>query len=196
VTSKILFIVVLPLFILLFKNHCTISSVLSQLKRLRWLFLSLFILNLWFNSPALTWLPNMAGLLLALERVAVLIIIVLAAQLLIMTTPTAEIIAALRWWLMPLNKIGISTERQAVRLALVLDTVTAVQNLYTETPPPIATKNPIKIISDKMAGLFTQVLIHAETIPLRTLEIPKLKSPPLWQWGYPLLILVFILIST
>ncbi|MEN8217535.1 MAG: hypothetical protein ABFS56_14430 [Pseudomonadota bacterium] len=182
-----MFIVVLPLFIWLFKTHCTISSVLPLLKRLRWLFLSLFILNLWFNSPALT----MAGLLLALERVAVLIIIVLAAHLLITTTKTHDIIAALQWWLMPLNKIGISTERLAVRLALVLDTVTAVQNLYTNTLP-ITTKNPIKIISDRMAGLFTQIFSHAETTPLGTLEIPKLKSPPLWQWGYPLLILVLI----
>ncbi len=185
-----MFIVVLPLLILLFKIHA--SVVLPLLKRLRWLFLSLFILNLWFHSPELTWLPTMAGLLLALERVAVLIIIVLAAHLLITTTKTQDIIAALQWWLRPLNKIGFSTERLAVRLALVLDTVTAVQKLYTNTPT-ITTKNPIKIISARVAGLFTQVLTHAETTPLATLEIPKLNSPPLWQWGYPLLILLLIL---
>jgi len=189
-----MFIVGLPLLILLFKIHASVSSVLPLLKRLRWLFLSLFILNLWFHSPELTWLPNMAGLLLALERVAVLIIIVLVAHLLITTTETQDIIAALQWWFMPLNKIGFSTERLAVRLALVLDTVTAVQKLYTNTPT-IRTKNPIKIISARVAGLFTQVLTHAETTPLGTLEIPKLKSPPLWQWGYPLLILLLIFIG-
>ncbi len=187
-TNKMMFIVVLPLLILLFRTNC--ASALPLLKRLRWLFLSLFVLNLWLSSPTLFWLP---GLLLAFTRVAVLIIIVLAAHLLISITPTQEIIAALQWWFKPLNKIGFSTERLAVRLALVLDTVAAVQNIYTETPT--TTKKAIKKISERVAGLFTQVLIHAETTPLRLLEIPKLKSPPLWQWGYPLLILLLILIG-
>lgn len=194
VTSKTMFIVALPLFIWLFKTHSTVSSVLPLLKRLRWLFLSLFILNLWFNSTTFTWLPNLAGLLLALERVTVLIILVFAAHLLITTTPTHYIISALQWWFKPLNKIGISTERLVVRIALVLDTVRTVQNLYTDTPPA-ATKNPIKIISDRVAGLFTQVLTRAETTPLRKLEISKLPKPPISQWGYPLLILILILIG-
>ncbi|WP_349646342.1 hypothetical protein [Candidatus Parabeggiatoa sp. HSG14] len=190
--SSTILIAGLPL-LLLFKVYCPFSSVLPLLKRLRWLFLSLFILNLWFHSPTFTWLPSIDGLLLALERVVALVIIVLIAHLLISTTSTQKIIAALLWWLIPLNKIGFSTERLAVRLALVLDTVQSVQNLYTEIPST-ATKNPIKKISERVAGLFLKVLIHAETTPLRTLEIPKLQSPPLWQWGYPLFMLGLILI--
>jgi len=193
VASQTFLIVVVPLFLLLFKAYCTFSSVLPLLKRLRWLFLSLLVLNIWFHSPAFTWLPDTAGLLLALERIGALIIIVLAAHLLLSTTPTPAIIAALQWWFIPLNKIGFSSERLAVRLALILDTVQTVQNLYTDTPFT-PTKNPIKKISERVAGLFAQVLKHAETTPLRTLEIPKFQSPPLWQWCYPLLIVVLILI--
>jgi energy-coupling factor transporter transmembrane protein EcfT len=194
VASKTFLVVVVPLFLLLFKAYCTFSSVLPLLKRLRWLFLSLLILNLWFQSATFTWLPDTAGLLLAMERIGALIIIVLAAHLLISTTPTPEIIAALQWWFIPLNKIiGFSSEKLAVRLALILDTVQTVQNLYTDTPFT-PTKNPIKKISERVAGLFAQVLKHAETTPLRTLEISKFQSPPLWQWCYPLLIVVFIII--
>jgi hypothetical protein len=190
-TSKTMFIVVVPLFLLLFKARCTFSSVFPLLKRLRWLFLSLLILYLWFNSPTLTWLPSLPSLLLALERIGALIIIVLSAHLLLTTTPTQDIIAALQWWFRPFSKIGFSTERLAVRLALVLDTVQTVQNLYTDTPPT-ATKNPITKISEKVARLFAQVFIYAERTPLRTLVIPELTKPPLWQWAYPLLLLLIV----
>ena len=116
-----MFIVVLPIFIWLFKVNCAFSSAIFLLKRLRWLFLSLLILNLWLHSPTFTWLPSMAGLILALERIMALIIILLAAHLFLSTTPTSDIIAAWQWWLQPFAKIG--TERLAIRLALVLDTV-------------------------------------------------------------------------
>ncbi len=176
--------ILLPLFLLLYSANCTFSSVFPLLKRLRWLFLSLFILNLCFNS---------AGLLLAVMRVVILILIVLAAHLLIRTTPTQDIIAALQWWLIPLNKIGLTTERLAVRLALVLDTVTVVQTFYKKIRTTV-TKNPITKISETVAELLRQVLNHAETTPLRTLEIQKFQSPPVWQWSYPLFLLVLIFI--
>jgi hypothetical protein len=188
-----MFIVILPLFLWLLKINNSFSTAYPLLKRLRWLFLSLLILNLWLNSPTFTWLPNLTGLFLALERIAALIIIVLAAHLLIRTTPTQDIIAAWQWWLMPMKKIGFSTERLAVRLVLVLDTVETVQNLYTNTPTT-DTKSHIKKISDRVAGLFAQVLTYAETTPLRTLEIPKFESPPLWQWSQPLFMLVLIIL--
>jgi biotin transport system permease protein len=193
VTSKIMIIIILPLWVLLLK-YSHVSSFLPLLKRLRWLFLSLFILNLWFNSPTISWLPEISGLLLAFERVMALIFIVLAAHLLVITTPINNLIATLLWWLKPLNYIGFSTETLAVRMALVLDIVQVVQNIYTKTSLP-ATKNPIKKISERVASLLTQVLIHAETTPLRTLEIPKLQSPPLWQWSYPLFFLILLFIG-
>ncbi len=189
-----MFIIILPIFLWLFKVNCTFSSALPVLKRLRWLFLSLLILNLWMPSATFSWVPDIAGLLLALERIAALMIMVLAAHLLLRTTPTQDIIAAWQWWLWPFNKIGFSTERLAVRLALVLDTVETVQDLYINMPSN-STTNPIKKISERVAGLFTQVLAHAETTPFRSLEIPKLQAPPWWQWSQPLIMLVLILIG-
>ena len=196
VTSNIIFI--LPLFLFVFIRYCTFSSVLPFLKRLRWFFLSLFILNLWFTSATFTLLPNMLGILLALERVIVLIIFVLAAHLLLATTPTPHIIAALQWYLMPLNIIGFNTDKLATRLALVLDIAQTVQTLYVKKSykkSSTISKNPIKIISNKVSGLLLEVLTQAETTPLRSLEIPHISNPPLWQWAYPLLIFGFLLIG-
>jgi hypothetical protein len=190
-SSGLLFIVGAPLFLWLFKRHCTFSSVLPLLKRLRWLFLAVLILNLWFNSPEYTWLPTMTGVLLAVERVVALITMVLAAHLLLTTTTIQEIIAALQWWFRPLNKIGFPATRVAVRLALVLETVQTVQHLYLVTPLPNTT-NAFQTISNRVAVLFAQVIALAENTPLRTLEIPELESPPWGQWFYPLVILVLI----
>jgi len=181
---------VLPLFWLLIK-YSQFTSIVPLFKRLRWLFLSLFILNLWFSSPIFTWQPEINNLLLAIERVAALILVVLAAHLLITTTTTQTIVAALLWWLMPLNKIGLTTERLAVRIALVLDTVQVVQNTYIESSFP-TNQNPLNQISERVANLFNQVLTYAEQVPLQTLEISKLQSPPLWQWSYPLFLLLLI----
>jgi hypothetical protein len=133
----------------------------------------------------------MTGGLFAVERVAALITMVLAAHLFLTTTSIQEIIAALQWWFRPLSKIGFPATRVAVRLALVLDTVQTVQHLYLVAPPPNAT-NAFQKISDRVALLFAQVIALAEDTPLRTLEIPELASPPWWQWFYPLVILVLI----
>ncbi|MEK8021566.1 MAG: hypothetical protein VSS75_032220, partial [Candidatus Parabeggiatoa sp.] len=104
VTSQTLLLIILPFFLWLFKRHCTFSSVWPLLKRLRWLFLSLLILNLGLNAPTL--IPNLTDFFQALERIVVLIIIVMAAHLLVRTSTTQEIIAALQWWFIPFNKLG------------------------------------------------------------------------------------------
>lgn len=156
-------------------------------KRLRWFFLSLLILNLSFSF-------DLHGLLIALHKIAVLIIIVLAAYLLMFTTSIKQLIAALLWWLYPFQKLGFSTLRFAVRLSLILETVESVQKVQVSSAAS-SSKNPIKKITETVSNLFIHILDHAETAPLRSLEIPETKSPPLWQWIYPMLLMIGCLIT-
>ena len=174
--NNILFIILI--FLLFFIYKCSLTQVFPAIKRLRWLFFSILILNLFFNL-------NIASLFIAIEKIIILITIILAAHLFLTITKTQEIIAALQWWLLPLTLLGFPTEKLAVRIALILDTVKTVQNFYTNTTT----------ISNKITELFAKTLIHANTAPLQTLEIPELPKPPLWQWIYPLLMLVLIVIS-
>jgi energy-coupling factor transporter transmembrane protein EcfT len=182
----------LPLLFMLYRTDNSFISTLPLLKRLRWLFLSIFILHLWFSAPEFTWFPSWQGGLQALERVSALIFIVLAAQLLLRTTTRAEIIAALQWWFKPLNQLGWATERLAVRLALVLETVETVQTLY-QTQQVVAQNSgySMRIISQHAAELFNQVAKQAEQAPLQTFDIPDILSPPLWQWLY---VVAFLLV--
>jgi energy-coupling factor transporter transmembrane protein EcfT len=193
-TRHLLFIIVVPVFLGLFKYHCTFREVLPLLRRLRWLFLSLLILNLWFSSPELQLVPSLQGIITALERITALIILVLAAHLLLRTTPTTEIISALTWWFAPLRYIGVRTEIIALRLSLVLDTVREVQALSLQLPPRESEQNRIQYISASVSQLFITVSQQAENTALRCLEIPKLEPIPWQQWTYPLL-LIFLMLA-
>jgi energy-coupling factor transporter transmembrane protein EcfT len=206
--TQTLLLTTIPVLLWLFyKTHCTFSAVRPLLKRLRWLFVTLFILNLWFNSPDWTWLPTESGIWLAMERITALLSIVLAAHLLITVTSTPDIIAALQWWFNPLKKLGFPSEKLTLRLALVFDTVDQVQRLYMSNPGvqsealsgeddrDKASLWTPEAMSNKVVSLFSQVIDYAETTPLRTLDIPELQSPPWWQWSYPLLILTLIFLE-
>jgi len=192
--SLAIFIIAIPLIFLLFRAGCTFLSLISLLKRLRWLFLSLLILHLWFSAGQWSWIPTISNVFIAIERVGGLIIIVLTAHLLVKTTSTQAIIAALQWWLMPLKFLGFSSEKFTVRLALVLDTVHSVTKIQTQAQTTDI-KNPIIKIADKVSTLFVQVLEQAENAPLNQLNIPSLTAPPLWQWLYSLILLILIGLS-
>lgn len=186
---------ILPMLYLLYR-YTTLTAIWPLLKRLRWLFLSLFILHLGF-SPGEATDPHSNVLFFALERTLALIIIVLLAHILVITTPIHDMIAALQWWLAPLQWLGLSSDRLLVRIALILDTVNQVHDLYDEQPLTVTVPHnvidrylltPIQRLSDRVAHLFVQVLARAESVPLQTLEIPSSQSPPWWQWGYLVLI--------
>jgi hypothetical protein len=193
-TRHLMFFIAIPIFLWIFIQHCTFRETFPLLKRLRWLFLSLLILNVWFSSPELQWLPDFQGTILGVERIIALIIMVLASHLLLHTATTAEIIAATVWWLRPFAYIGCSTEKIALRLTLVLDTVKEVQQFYTEHIPN-RSGSPLQQISERVSHLFLQVSECAETSPLRCLEIPTLPKVPRIQWIIPCMLMILSIMS-
>ncbi len=179
----------LPLLII-FQRHCQFSSLYVLLKRLRWLLLSLLILYGWFSTPTFNWLPDPDTTLLAFERIASLIMILLSAHLLRTLTPTQDLVAALQWWLHPGDRLGlISSERLSVRLVLTLETVQTVQALYQQLPPVTPSKNWLTKVTAQLTNLFIMVLNQAETTPLSVWTVPELQRPPFRQWVWPILII-------
>ncbi|MCP4699049.1 MAG: hypothetical protein GY862_19685 [Gammaproteobacteria bacterium] len=191
--------------------------MLPLLKRLRWFFFSLLLLGICFPpgeaGPA-------AGLLFGLERIGILTAIVLAAHLLMNTTSTPMLTAALVWLLAPFIKLGFPGERLAIRLTLVLDTVREAQE-FREQASVNSTRHPgdkqpqnrslvsracmqlknikfferLQEIGDRVARMFLQALQRGETAPLRILEIPLLTRPSVWQWSYPLVMCIILAIG-
>lgn len=170
-------------------------AALNMIRRMRWLFLSLFIIYGWFTpgSPLpltlpvsmLAWLPTMQGLEEAAVRIASLVIVVLAVHLLLHITSREELLGAILWWLKPLGYAGIAHERLAVRMALVLETVPKVQPLIHEALAGHHQAN-LSNAGQVAAALYHNVLNHAEQQTCHTIEIPNVTSPPVWQWLFPI----------
>ncbi len=192
------------------------STAVTMLKRLRWLFLSIFIVYLFFTPgvlvwPGVLWGPTFEGVLQGVSRVAVLVLIVAAVNVLLVSTEQAEFLAAVHWCLRPLSWLGLRHERLAVRIALTLESVSAVREAYRQesggklsgtvaaTPnsangdlPPASSSRRLKLttIANTAYRLFSQVVATAENVPLREITLPEQSQPPFIQWGIPVLLAV------
>jgi len=164
------------------------------LKRLRWLFTSLFVLHLWFHGADLTWIPSQTGLLIAIEKTFTLILMVFTAHILLIATPIHALIAAIEWWFKPLHIIGFNAQTLAIRLALTLETLNHVNELHQQQTK-LNAPNPIAQISQRASLLFQAVADRAQQAPLSQFEIPQLPIPPIWQWIYPLSLIVIMVMS-
>lgn len=204
------FLLVAPLYLFNVSEHgrAHLGTAMAMLKRLRWLFLSIFIIYLFFTPgillwPDLLWGPTEEGAWLGLSRISVLVLIVAAVNVLLSSTEQAEFLAAVHWCLQPLAWFGLPHERLAVRIALTVESVSAVRDAYrhasrTESgdknQPALSNKPQPKIlmIANTAHRLFTQVVVDAEAAPLREIALPKQSRPPLLQWSFPLLLLAVI----
>ncbi|MDH5326252.1 MAG: hypothetical protein OEZ68_08840 [Gammaproteobacteria bacterium] len=174
--------------------------------RMRWLFLSIFIVYLGFTPglpliPAWDWSPSVLGTQLAIMRVAALILIVMALQILLHGLSRQDLVGAVLWLLYPIRKL-VDHEKLAVRIGLTLELVEQVALLNRlalksqDIPSNAGLWQRINNISDNIATLFQTVLDKAMAMPGQTLETPDRNSPPPVQWIFPLLLLAgFILLD-
>lgn len=189
-------------------GRAPLAPALVMLKRLRWLFLSIFVIYLFFTPGVLLWPellggPTREGVVLGLSRIAVLVLIVAAVNVLLTSTGQDEFLAAIHWCLQPLSWLGVSHERLAVRISLTLESVSAVRAAYrresrvgdegaTAAIEVSATGPRLHMIASTAQRLFSQVVREAHAAPLREIALPAQSRPPLLQWGIPLLLLAVI----
>lgn len=186
--------------------HPHLKTALMMLKRLRWLFLSILVLYLFFTPgrllwPGVLWGPTVEGLQQGGLRIAALVLIVAAVNWLLASTEQDEFLSAVIWCLRPLVWLGLPHERLAVRIALTLEAVSLVRGHYRHQPRQDGVEAPAEEVVQPSARqqlltiaktahrLFTEVVSVAESAPLREIVLPAQSRPPLWQWLIPLLLL-------
>jgi len=190
------------------QGRAHLGTAMAMLKRLRWLFLSIFVVYLFFTPgvlmwPGVLWGPTEEGVFQGLSRIAVLVLIVAAVNVLLTSTAQDEFFAAVYWCLQPLSWFGLPHERLAVRITLTLETVSAVREAYrresrTESDDeiknsvPRATGSKIRTIADTAHRLFSKVVFDGQAAPLHEIQLPEQSRPPLLQWSIPLLLLATI----
>jgi hypothetical protein len=207
---------VLPLYI--FGNNAHFFSSLNMLKRLKWLFVSILIVYLFFTPgqllwPDVVWSPTVEGLTQGCLRVAVLVLLVAAVNFLISSTEQDDFLSAILWCLRPLAIVGLPHERLAVRITLTFDEVsqirkhhlyenydesakdevnTAVSNVtpkLRETEPLVSKEPKLLAIAGTANRLFRSVITAAETAPVREIVLPEESAPPMHQWLIPVLLI-------
>lgn len=161
-------------------------AVFPLLHRLRWLLLSFMLFALVFPPGGYQVQAVLDSLGFALERILVLVVIALAAQLLLHLTPLPHLVAALEWLLAPLERYAkVPVSRFTLRLGLVLDAVDRIRPIYAEAFPNGPPKPSLGHFSTGLQRLLASTLAHAEHAPLPLLELEILGAPPWWQWLVP-----------
>jgi len=177
-----------------------VRQTLVMVRRLRWLLLSILVIYGWFTPgvpldlPLPEYLlPTRAGLEEGAPRVLTLILILLAAGILLVSTSRQQLIAALYWLLSPLRHLRWPPERLAIRLALTLDYVTRQASLWQIPPTTPATRGirgRITHIAQHLAGLLPQLFEQAEQPSTREVTLDILPPPSVRQWGWPVLLVI------
>jgi len=192
--------VVLSLVYALVDRSC-LTSAWKMVFRIRWIFLSLFLIYAWFTpsdvsaSSASAWLPSAAGMVNGLIHVMSLLMIVLAVNLLLSFTAKTDLMLALRWMVTPLAVLGVSRDRVALRMMLVMDTVAGVQVLVGDALKEIhETRFTLVKIGAVTGEVFQRVLNKADQQEEQTIVLQPLCAPPFWQWLIPAFLGIFLLL--
>jgi len=184
--------------------NCDLPGFLQMLRRMRWFLLSILFIYAWLTpgvplfSGAFdpSWQPSVEGLQQGGQRLLALILIIAAVHWLLLVTPREQLIAALYWLGAPLQVLGLPRERFAVRLALVLGRVADVQRqVAAQIEQAEVDKGDIKSFAAVAADLVAGVVRQADQSRCDELEIDVADKPPLWQWCWPLFLLVIMLLA-
>lgn len=192
---------ILVVLVYLFQRPAPWRSAGRMLRRLRWFFVSLLVLFFWFTpgDPLLfadavgsRWLPTREGVIEGTIRISALVVIVLAVNLILATTPREQLLAGLLWLAAPLEKLGADRERFALRVALVLDAVPKVQELLGEARCSIATHRArgFAAVGTTAGRALETALREADNASLSPLPVQLGTAPPVWQWVLPAALIV------
>ena len=183
------------------------QKALAMLYRMRWFFLSLMFVYGWLSPDPLTgqvsvwgW-PSQAGLYAGSRQLAALGLIMLSVNLLLVCSRRRELVQAIHWLAGPLTCFGLSRERLAVRLVLVLDNAVNIreqvgremagQNIKEDQP---RLRLRLTSLSRLTAIIIDQTLKRLEGVTDQELDFSPLSAPPWYQWALPLVIIPVLLL--
>lgn len=201
---------VLVLFYLLVRSTAALwQSSWQMLRRMRWLFLSMLVIYCWFTPgqvvfPLISdYSPTWQGLLMAGYRIGSLVVIVVAVNIVIKSTPREQVTAGLLWLLTPLRYVGLPHERLAVRIVLTFNMISEIQYEYdllkrskaagastAEAQQSSGARflQRLDRLGELGANLFTNVLDKAQISGAQSIELPGESAPPWYQWTLPILL--------
>lgn len=172
-----------------------IRGPVRMLRRLRWFFLSIVVLYLWFTPgmPVLPyedwWLPTQEGVVTGIDRCLVLALMVAAVYVLLQTTSREQLTGALRTLVVIFKPLGLDPDRFARRLVLSLQAVPGIQSLVEAARDSRPNRNNTpRRLAEIAAGLVRAVEHAAAGDAVQSPAqptAPESARPAWWQWGIP-----------
>jgi len=201
------FLIVLS--IILVRRLQSLELSIRVIKRMRWLFLSILFVYLWFTpgKPLFTSMhslfPTIEGMQTGLLRIFSLVLIILAVNYFVSTIARNKLVGAIVWLLYPLNWIGVDHKRIALRIALVLELIPRVQNIVLDIKQQYTVNKSTDDITNgdrrrnvvivRLASasllveqLFQRVVDEAVKMPPERIAISVASRPPALQWILPI----------
>jgi len=172
-------------------------SALVMLRRMRWFLFSILFIFCWFTPGAPVvqwsalsgWLPTVEGLSSGLLRVAALVLVIASVNLLLRSLSRDELLAAIYFLARPLTLVGVRAEKVALRMMLVFDAMAEAQAITASYRPG---KGQITRCLDSIGQLasnvFSAVVERAENAQQKSMVLPALERPQVFQWSLPLLL--------
>jgi len=153
--------------------------------RLKWLFISILLLYLFVGNGEFHW--QLSALEPGLLRVLSLMLLIAAVNLLVQSSTPGEFIAALLWLMSPLRRLGLPTQRIAIRMALTLEMVSKLQTLFEQesSAQTMPMRKDLRHYIAGLAGLAASRVEltrqHAQESVGEEIEIDILPLPSVWQ---------------
>ena len=169
-------------------------------RRIRWFFLSILILYLWFYPgtaliPLLgRFSPTAEGVNEAVLRISSLLIVISYSVMLVQLTPREQIISGIQTLLLPLTAVGVNTSRFALRLGLVLAIVPELMTRQSSAKGPKNTAD-LSAALDRAAVMVKQASEPSDDFALNEITVAELSRPGALDIIIPLALLTWLLMT-
>lgn len=197
--------------IVLIKRFQSLELSLRIIKRMKWFFLSILIVYLWFTPGEplmkidLPGVPTLEGVRTGLLRIMSLVLIIFAVNYFVAAIARTKLVEAIIWLLYPFKWIGIDSRIIALRIALVLELIPKVQHIVLDIKQDYLEKNVHSskeqtgaggsFIREKLSAasrlveqLFIRVVDEAVNMPNEKITLAASSNPPMLQWVFPVLL--------
>lgn len=181
----------------LFLDKKYVTMMWTMVWRLKWFYISIFVLFSLFTPNDITITSTASAYILgnvnsgyyfSLIKITALILIVMSVIVLVVSIPRHELIASLILLSKPLTVIGFPSERFAVRLYLIIDFVETLPSVVSfgsqESPAKMNFKSKIKHIVSSLHLVVNEVYNLAENSECKKIQYDKINLPHIYQWGY------------
>ena len=159
---------------------------LAMLRRMKILFISIFLVYLWFTPgelmlPALdNWSPTYEGLTLALLKVSALAVLILGVTSLLRLTPKDQLVCGIYYVSYPMTWFGMQRDKLISRTVLTLELASEPLLPRKSSRQKLALSQYMDVLVNKFVESFHQAL-EPET-SLADLNVQIMPPPSIPQW--------------